>query len=228
MVAQQGHSLADLLFRMRLAQRYAIAHHVRAMGTRDKRIDTYIDKSADFAKPIMRQLREIVHEACPEVQETMKWSFPHFDYKGMLCSMAAFKEHCAFGFWKASLILNDEHKSDDAMGQFGRLTSIKDLPPKRVLLGYIKKAMELNDHGVKVRKPKPRGEKKELVVPDFFMAALKKEKKALATFEGFPYSRKKDYVEWVTEANTDATRQRRLKTSVEWLAEGKSRNWKYE
>jgi uncharacterized protein YdeI (YjbR/CyaY-like superfamily) len=213
---------------MRLAQRYAIAHNVGAMGSRDKRIDTYIDKSADFAKPILRQLREIVHEACPEVQETMKWSFPHFDYKGMLCSMAAFKEHCAFGFWKASLILNDEHKSADAMGQFGRITSIKNLPSKRVLLGYIRKAMELNDQGVKARKAKPKGEKKELVVPEHFMAAVRKEKKALTTFEGFPYSKKKDYVEWVTEAKTDATRQQRLKTSVEWLAEGKSRNWKYE
>ena len=158
----------------------------------------------------------------------MKWSFPHFDYKGMLCSMAAFKEHCAFGFWKASLILNDEHKSDDAMGQFGRITSIKDLPPKLVLLGYIRKAMELNDQGVKARKPKPRGEKKEVVVPEYFTAAVRKSRKALATFEAFPYSKKKDYVEWVTEAKTDTTRQQRLKTSVEWLSEGKSRNWKYE
>jgi uncharacterized protein YdeI (YjbR/CyaY-like superfamily) len=200
------------------------------MPTRDKRVDAYIAKSAEFAQPILRELREIVHQGCPEVEETIKWGFPHFDYKGMLCGMAAFKQHCTFGFWKSKLVLNgDDQQSRDAMGQFGRITSIKDLPPKRVLIGYIKKAAELNERGVKTpRKPKPRGEKKELVVPDYFNAAVSKNKKALATFEAFPYSKKKDYVEWVTEAKTDETRQRRLATSVQWLAEGKSRNWKYE
>src|SRR2546430_17673594 len=113
------------------------------MGTRDQRIDAYIAKSAEFAQPILRELREIVHAGCPEVEEAMKWSFPHFMYKGMLCSMAAFKEHCAFGFWKGSLVMAP--KSVDGMGQFGRITSRKDLPPKRVLLGYIKKAVQLND-----------------------------------------------------------------------------------
>jgi uncharacterized protein YdeI (YjbR/CyaY-like superfamily) len=197
------------------------------MGSKDKRVDAYIDKSAEFARPILRELRAIVHEACPEAEETIKWGFPHFDYKGMLCSMAAFKQHCAFGFWKSELVLRD-NKSPDAMGQFGRLTSVKDLPTRRVLIGYIKKAQELNDAGIKAARPKPRAEKKELVVPEYFTAALKKNKKALATFEGFPYSHKKEYVQWVTEAKTDETRQRRLATSVEWLAEGKSRNWKYE
>lgn len=200
------------------------------MGSRDKRIDAYIAKSADFAQPILRYLREVVHEGCPEVEETIKWSFPHFMYKGMLCSMAGFKEHCAFGFWKGNLILDSaSNKSDDAMGQFGRITSLKDLPPKSVLLGYIKKARQLHDDGVKApKKPKPRGEKKELVVPDYFLKAVKKNKKALATFEGFSYSHKKEYVEWVTEAKTDETRNRRLQTTVEWLEQGKARNWKYE
>jgi uncharacterized protein YdeI (YjbR/CyaY-like superfamily) len=198
------------------------------MGTKDKRIDAYITKSAGFAQPILRHLREIVHEGCPEVEETMKWSFPHFQYKGILCSMASFKEHCAFGFWKGSLIF-DGKQDKDAMGQFGRLTSVRDLPPKSTLLGYIRKACQLNDEGIKVEKPsKPQGDKKDLVVPDYFQAALKKNKKALATFEAFPYSKKKDYVEWVSEAKTDETRKRRLETSIEWLAEGKSRNWKYE
>jgi uncharacterized protein YdeI (YjbR/CyaY-like superfamily) len=198
------------------------------MGTRDKRVDAYIAKSADFAQPILRELREIVHEGCPEVEETMKWSFPHFMYKGMLCSMASFKQHCAFCLWKGGLILKHEDTSVDAMGQFGRITSIKDLPPRRTLLKHVSEAMRLNDEGVKPSKPKPRTDKKELTVPDFFIAALKKNKKALATFEAFPYSKKKDYVEWVTEAKTDETRDRRLQTSIEWLAEGKSRNWKYE
>ncbi len=200
------------------------------MGTRDKRIDAYIAKSAEFAQPILRELREIVHEGCPEVEEAMKWSFPHFMYKGMLCSMAAFKEHCAFGFWKRSLVIDPkENKSVDAMGQFGRITSPKDLPPKRVLLGYVKKAMQLNDNGIKIpAKPKPKTDKKDLKVPDYFLSLLKKNKKALTVFEGFPYSKKKEYVDWVTEAKTEETRERLLATSVEWLAEGKARNWKYE
>jgi len=200
------------------------------MGTRDKRIDAYIAKSASFAQPILCYLREAVHEGCPEIEETIKWSFPHFDYKGMLCAMAAFKQHCSFGFWKGTLIFDGKtEKSDDAMGQFGRITSLKDLPAKSDLLGYVRKAKQLNDQGVKVpRKPAPRGVKRELDVPDYFTTALRKNKKALATFERFPYSHKKEYVQWVTEAKTDETRNRRLQTSVEWLAEGKSRNWKYE
>ncbi|HEV3038825.1 MAG TPA: YdeI/OmpD-associated family protein [Candidatus Angelobacter sp.] len=199
------------------------------MGTRDKRINAYIAKSADFAQPILHELRELVHKACPDVEEAMKWSFPHFMYKGMLCSMASFKEHCAFGFWKASLIFDGkENTPADGMGHFGRITSRKDLPAKKVLLGYIKKAVQLNDEGVKVPKAKPKTDKKDFKVPDYFLAALKKNKKALTVFEGFPYSKKKDYVDWVTEAKTGDTRERRLATSVEWLAEGKSRNWKYE
>jgi uncharacterized protein YdeI (YjbR/CyaY-like superfamily) len=198
------------------------------MGSKDKRVDAYIAKSAEFARPILGELREIVHEACPEAEETIKWGFPHFDYKGMLCSMAAFKQHCAFGFWTGKLVLGEDTKSSDAMGQFGRITSLNDLPSRRVLIGYIRKAKALNDAGIKAARPNPRAEKKELVVPEFFTAALKKNKKALATFEGFAYSKKKDYVEWVAEAKTEETRQKRLATSVEWLAEGKSRNWKYE
>lgn len=201
------------------------------MGSRskDKRVDAYIAKSAGFAQPILREVRHIVHQACPEVEETMKWSFPHFDYKGMLCSMAAFKEHCAFGFWKSTLVLDSaDNKSKDAMGQFGRITSVKELPSRRVLIGYIQKAMALNDQGIKVARAKPGGEKKELVVPGYFLSVLKRNKKALATFNGFPYSKKKDYVTWVSEAKTEETRNKRLATSVEWLAEGKSRNWKYE
>lgn len=197
------------------------------MGTRDKRIDTYIAKSAPFAQPILKHIREVVHEGCPEVEEEMKWSFPHFSYKGMFCSMAAFKEHCAFGFWKSALVLGKEHGAEGAMGSFGRLTSLSDLPSKKVLLGYIKKARELNDAGVTVSRARSKAPK-ELVVPDHFLAAVRKNKKALATFDAFPYSKKKDYVEWVTEAKTDETRSKRLATTVEWLSEGKARNWKYE
>ncbi len=200
------------------------------MPSKDKRIDAYIAKSAEFARPILTFLREVVHEGCPEVQETIKWGMPHFEHKGIMCGMASFKEHCAFGFWKGSLVIDaKEMKSVDAMGQFGRITSLKELPPKKILVGYVKKAAELNEAGIKnPARVKQRTEKKELVVPEYFTVAVKKNKKALATFDGFPYSKKKDYVEWVTEAKTDETRDRRLKTAIEWMAEGKARNWKYE
>lgn len=197
------------------------------MGTRDKRVDAYIAKSADFAKPILEHIREIVHDGCPEVEETIKWGFPNFQYKGMLCNMASFKSHCAFGFWKAKLVLDaGDLRSDEAMGQLGRITRIADLPARRKLVGYVKKAAELNDAGVKVARraaaPKPAVEP-----PPELLAALRKNKKARSTFEGFPPSHKREYVEWIRDAKTDATRQRRIAQAIEWMAEGKSRNWKY-
>jgi len=199
------------------------------MGTRDERIDAYIAKSADFAQPVLRNLREIVHEGCPDVEETIKWSFPHFTYKGILCAMAAFKKHCAFHFWRGGLVDAKLKRSGEAMGQFGRITSMKDLPSKRVLVEYVRAAVLLHDQGIKVpKKAKTAAEKKALVAPAYFKAALKKNQKATATFAGFPYSKKKEYIEWVTEAKTKETRDRRLKTSVEWMAEGKARNWKYD
>jgi uncharacterized protein YdeI (YjbR/CyaY-like superfamily) len=199
------------------------------MPTKDPRVDAYIDRSAEFAKPILKHIRKIVHKACPDATETMKWSFPHFDYKGMLCSMAAFKQHCAFGFWKQSLLEKSAFPAEKtAMGSFGRLESKAHLPSDEVLISLIKQAVELNDKGVKVVKKKPTADKKELIVPDYLTAALKKNKAAQKTFESFPYSSKKEYVEWLTEAKTDATREKRLATTLEWLAEGKRRNWKYE
>ena len=190
-------------------------------------MDAYISKAADFAKPILNQLREAVHASCPDVEEDMKWSFPHFMYKGMLCSMASFKEHAAFGFWKGSLIFGDQAKSGEAMGQLGRLTKPSDLPAKKVLAGYIKSAMALNDDGVKVARVPKRAAPKAVRVPEDLAAALKKNKKAHATFEGFSPSHKREYIEWITEAKTAGTRARRLETAVDWMGEGKSRNWKY-
>ena len=197
------------------------------MGTRDKRVDAYVAKSADFAKPILEHIRDVVHEGCPEVEETIKWGFPNYQYKGMLCSMAAFKEHCTFGFWKGSLIVDAaDRRSDEAMGQLGRITKLADLPPRKKLVGYVKKAKELNDAGVKVAKttkPKP-----VLEPPADLLAALRKNKKAQAAFDKFPPSHKREYVEWIVEAKREETRAKRLATTLEWLAEGKSRNWKYE
>jgi uncharacterized protein YdeI (YjbR/CyaY-like superfamily) len=197
------------------------------MGTRDPRVDAYIAKSAEFARPILSHLREVVHTACPEVEETMKWSFPNFMYKGMLCSMASFKEHCAFGFWKEALVLGKNAKGEQAMGSFGRITKLKDLPSKKVLAGYIKAAMKLNDDGVKSPTRTKKKAPKEVVVPEDLANALRADKKALATFEKFSPSHKREYINWITEAKAEATRSRRLATAIEWMAEGKPRNWKY-
>ena len=198
------------------------------MGTRDERVDAYIARSAEFARPILTHLRDIVHAACPDVEETMKWSFPHFMYKGILCSMAAFKEHCSFGLWKSSLVLEKSRvDAEKGMGQFGRIAALSDLPSKKLLGGYIKEAMKLNDAGVKSpTRSKPKASK-EVIVPDDLRAALKTNKKALATFEQFAPSHKREYIAWITEAKTAATRARRLETAIEWMAEGKPRNWKY-
>lgn len=197
------------------------------MPTKDPRIDAYIAKSAGFARPILDHLRKLVHAACPDVEETVKWSFPHFLHEGMLCSMAAFKEHCTFGFWKGELVFGKDVTEESSHGQFGRITSISDLPNDKALLGYIKKAAKLNEAGVKKAAPARPKVKKELAIPDDFMAALKKNKKAFAAFEDFSYSHKKEYVEWITEAKREETRQQRLKTAIEWMAKGKPRHWKY-
>src|SRR6266568_1237628 len=153
------------------------------MAKKDPRVDACIERAADFAKPVMKHLRKLVHAACPEVEETIKWQFPTFMHKGMLCGMAAFKNHCTFGFWKHELIFGKEklvaNGDERGMGQFGRITSLSDLPKDEVLLGYIKEAIRLNDEGIKVpSRAKPK-KKAPLVIPAYFMNELKKNKKAL-------------------------------------------------
>jgi len=203
------------------------------MGKRDPRVDAYIAKSADFAKPILTHLRNLLHDNCPSVEETMKWSFPHFMYKGrsdrdprILCSMASFKQHCAFGFWYVDNVTGDQQAAP-AMGQYGRITSLSDLPKDKALVGQIKEAIKVHDEGLKARSAPRQPAKKELEISDYLTAALKKNKKAMATFEGFNYSNKKEYVEWITDAKTEETRKKRLDTAIEWMSEGKVRNWKY-
>ena len=193
-------------------------------------VDGYIEKSQDFAKPILRHIRKLVRATIPEVEEVKKWSFPHFVYKGeTLCSMAAFKEHCAFGFWKASLMKDPQKlmNGKDAMGHFGRITSLKDLPSNKIMKEYIKEAAKLNDEGVKVIKVK-KAPKEELETPDYFQKALNKNKNAKEYFEAFSPSCKREYIMWLTEAKTEATRNKRMESALEWIAEGKKRNWKYE
>ena len=203
------------------------------MAAKEKALDAYIAKSADFAKPILNHIRELVHKACPNVEEKMKWSMPFFDYKGeMLCHMASFKQHAVMGFWKASLmkdsILVENAKSEVSMGHLGRITSLKDLPPDKKIIAWVKEAMVLNDKGVKLAAKPKAADKKELFVPDYFLKALSKNKKALQIFTAFSYSHKKEYVQWITEAKTEETKNKRIASAIEMIAENKSRNWKYK
>jgi uncharacterized protein YdeI (YjbR/CyaY-like superfamily) len=197
------------------------------MPKKDPRIDAYIAQSAAFAKPILKHLREVVHAGCPEVEETLKWSMPHFDYKGMMCGMAAFKEHCAFGFWKGTLILGNNKAEEEAMGHFGRITSLDDLPGEKTLVGYVRKAAELNEKGIKARGRTQPKKKPPVRIPDYLTTALKKNAKAKKTFENFTPSHQREYVEWITEAKREETRQQRVKTAIDWMSRGKVRNWKY-
>jgi uncharacterized protein YdeI (YjbR/CyaY-like superfamily) len=201
------------------------------MGKKDQRVDAYIARSADFARPILKHLRKVVHAALPAVEEDLKWGMPHFMYKGMLCGMAAFKQHCSFGFWRAKE-LAAKHKELDAndepgMGQFGNVKSVSDLPSDKVLAKLIKAAAALNDTGQKA----PRAAKAKKAVPKApadFLAALKKSKMAHANFAAFSPSHQREYIEWITEAKRNETRERRIASAIEWITEGKSRNWKYE
>lgn len=195
----------------------------------DKRIDNYIAKSADFAKPILNHLRKLIHTACPDVEEAIKWGFPHYDYKGIMCSTAAFKSHCAFNFWKASLmkdakLFTENNKS--SMGHYGKISSLKDLPSDKIIIARIKEAMQLNDDGIKLPE-RNKAENKDVVVPDLFEKELKKNKQAATVFNNFSSSQKREYTDWISDAKTEETRNKRIATAVEWISEGKIRNWKY-
>lgn len=200
------------------------------MGKKDKRIDAYIEKAQAFARPVLKHLRDIVHQGCPDVEETIKWGMPSFDYKGPFCSIASFKEHAVFGFWKAALMKDAEKMKDNqqnAMGHGGRIRSLADLPSDKVLLAWVKEAAKLNDIGAKLP-PRKKTEAKEVVMPDYFAKALGNNKKARKVFEAGSPSFRKEYIQWITEAKTDETRDRRMETAIEWISEGKGRNWKYE
>ena len=197
------------------------------MASTDPRVDAYIKKSAAFAQPILHHIRKVVHAAAPGVQETMKWSTPHFDYKGIFCGMSAFKEHVGFGFWKAALLEDVLPGAGlSAAGQFGRIRSIEDLPDEKRLTKIIKAAAKLNDDGVKTP-PMRKGPRPTLKAPPDLLRALAKNKNATATFDAFPPGQRREYIAWILEAKQQATRQRRIETAVEWIAEGKVRNWKY-
>jgi len=197
------------------------------MASTDPRVDAYIRKSAPFAQPILRHLRKLVHEAVPEVEETIKWGSPHFDYKGIFCGMSAFTRHVGFGFWKAGLMKDLLPGSGlSAAGQFGKIASLDDLPGDRELMKIIKFARKLNDDEVKAP-PMRKGPRPALEPPADLLAALARNKRAKTTFDQFPPGQQRDYVAWVVEAKQAATREKRIKTAVEWMADGKIRNWKY-
>jgi uncharacterized protein YdeI (YjbR/CyaY-like superfamily) len=197
----------------------------------DPRVDAYIEKSAAFAKPILMHIRRVVHEASPLITENIKWGMPFFEYKGQVCQMAAFKEHCAFGFWRASLLDDPQGLlkiGDSVAGSFGRVTAIEDLPTETALKHFVLQAIAKNEIGVKAVPKKAPAEKKELVTPEYLAAVLNQNPKAKETFDKFSYSHKKEYIEWLIDAKTEATKQKRLETTIEWLTEGKSRMWKYK
>ena len=200
------------------------------MGKKDPRVDAYITKSPDFAKPILTYLREIIHEGCPDVAETIKWSTPTFDHHGIMVGIAAFKQYCTLGFWKAPLLILDgkpvSKQMESGAGQFGKLTHIKDLPARGKLLKLVKDAAKLNEAGINLER-KPRPAPKPVQVPADLTKGLQKSAKARAVFDAFPPSHKREYVDWIVEAKTPETRQRRLDQALEWISEGKARNWKY-
>jgi uncharacterized protein YdeI (YjbR/CyaY-like superfamily) len=202
----------------------------------DPRVDAYIAKSAEFARPILEHIRKLIHKACPGAQETMKWSFPVFDYNGaILCNMAGFKQHCSLGFWKAPLMKDPEgilHVKDrKAMGHFDRITSLTDLPSDKIMISYIKQAATLNEADSKGVIPKvartKAAPKAELPIPPGLAAALKKNKAARQAFDGFPPSHRREYISWILEAKTEETRERRIEKALEQIEEKKSLNWKY-
>ncbi len=196
------------------------------MPTTDPRVDAYIAKAAPFAQPILITLRKHVHAVCPDVEETIKWGFPHFLYKGLLCHMAAFKQHCAFGFWKAHSLETPYKTSEEGMGQFGRITAVGDLPSAPAFKKLVRAAMRLKDSDIKPKRIiKP---KEALKIPADFQKALKKNPAAHTAFKTFSYRHRKEYLQWITEAKREETRTRRIETAVAQIADRKSQNWRYE
>jgi uncharacterized protein YdeI (YjbR/CyaY-like superfamily) len=199
------------------------------MTTKDARVDAYIADAQAFARPILKHLRKLIHQACPEIVETIKWGSPFFEYKGILCGFAAFKAHCSLFFWRDIDVSNQLEKTNTAgagMGQFGKLASLSDLPKDDVLLACLRSAVEQRNSPDS--KPKrARQPAKELSVPPDLEKALAKDKKAASAFNNFAPSHRREYIEWITEAKRPETREQRLQTTIEWLAEGKKRNWKY-
>jgi uncharacterized protein YdeI (YjbR/CyaY-like superfamily) len=206
-------------------------------GDLNPKVDAYIAKAQPFAQPILEHLRSLVHKACPDVEEAIKWGMPFFVYKGsILCNMAAFKEHCSFGFWGKEIAAAVREagvaKPGEGMGILGKIGSKKDLPAEKPMLGWIRQAAALVDSGnytsPMVGRAERAAKRPEPKASPELAAALKKNKKANAVFDGFSASCKREYIEWIAEAKREETRDKRIAQAVEWIAEGKQRNWKYQ
>lgn len=199
------------------------------MATKDPRVDSYIAESAEFARPILKHFRKLIHQGCPAAVETIKWRFPFFDYHGLLCGFASFKAHCALFFWRdidVSRWLTNAHIAGGGMAQLGKITSMADLPSDSVLLACVREAVEQRDAPTsKIKRVRKPG--KELPVPADLKKALAANAKAAETFKNFAPSHRREYLEWISDAKRPETREKRLNTTIEWLTEGKSQNWKY-
>ena len=196
---------------------------------RSKEVDNYIESVAEFAKPVLRHFRDMVHSVCPDVQEVIKWRFPCFDYKGLMCGMAAHKEHCSITLWKGTIMEDPdgilEVVGKTGMGTFGKIKTMDDLPKDDILAKYVRQAVDIQDQGLKI--PSKTASQKTVRIPVVLQEALNKNAEAKKVFESFSYSNKKEYTEWIDSAKTENTRTRRLVQAIEWIAEGKPRNWKY-
>ncbi len=193
------------------------------MHSRDPRVDAYIERAPDFARPVLTHLRKVVHSASPLIEEDIKWGVPYFTYKGLLCGMAAFKNHVAFGFWNEAA-LEGEETVETAMWQFGRIRSLDDLPSPDTITGFVLKAIDLNERGVKPQ----RRSADEVVVPQELADALDSDPRAREAFAAMTASQQREYADWIADAKRDSTREKRLATAIEWISEGKTRNWKYQ
>lgn len=193
----------------------------------NKQVDAYIAAAPPFAQPILEHLRRLVHKACPGIQETMKWGMPYFERNGLVCGIAAFRQHCAFIFRKGPLLPDPHHilTTETAMGHLGQIRDKKDLPADKILTAYLKEAIQLNEEGGKT--PASDGPK-TIQLPSYLKDALSRNKAAGKVFKEFNYSSKKEYIDWLSEAKSEDTRMKRLETAIGWIAEGKARYWKYQ
>lgn len=201
------------------------------MGKRSAETDKYIAKAAPFARPILEKIRQAFHAASPDVDETIKWSAPHFEKNGILGSLGAFKQHVTWVFWKGKL-MDDPEGLIQPMGESGPLGGIKfrdvsELPSKKTMIAYVREAIRLNEEGVVAPHP-ARKPVAPVKVPAALKAALASNAKARATFDSLPPGHRREYIEWISEAKREATRDRRLATAIEWMSEGKAMNWKYD
>lgn len=197
------------------------------MKNTNPKVDDYIKNTQPFARPILAHIRELMHKGCSDLTETIKWGMPHFEYHGVIASMAAFKEHAVFGFWKQDLIpgMKQYVKEKEAMGSWGRVTSLEGIPPDKDIIEFVRVAATLNEQGVK--SPKRAQKPVTFDMPADFMKAIKANQQAFETYEAFSPSNKRDYAEWINDAKTDETRAGRMETAIEWMSEGKPRMWKY-